>query len=367
MFQFKGGIQVYSADLLNALQSLYPEAEYQVFLKHDKESDGRFLPHTRFSFTGRWPRTVRTPVYAARLLLSALRHKPDLIIATHLHFSIIACWLKRITKTPYWVIAYGLEAWDTKRPGVRLGLRNADLVLAISNYTRERIIAEQKLDPHRVVLLPNALHPESFQVGPKPGYLLDRYNLKPTQPVILTVSRLAGARRFKGYDQVLQALPAIRRQIPEVRYIIAGKGDDRHRIEQLIDDLDLRSSVTLTGFVPDHELGDHYNLCDIFAMPSKKEGFGFVYLEALACGKPVIGGNQDGAVDALNRGELGVLVDPDNIEEIGQTIVQILQGRHAHPLIYQPDLLRQAAIDRFGFERFKHTLAGYLNAGSEVS
>ncbi len=116
----------------------------------------------------------------------------------------------------------------------------------------------------------------------------------------------------------------------------------------------------MTGFVPDEELCAHYNLCDVFAMPSKGEGFGIVYLEALACGKPTLGGNQDGAIDALCHGELGVLVDPDDVGAIAQTLIQILQGTYPHPIMYQPEILRQKVIDVFGFERFKQTLADLI-------
>jgi phosphatidyl-myo-inositol dimannoside synthase len=95
-------------------------------------------------------------------------------------------------------------------------------------------------------------------------------------------------------------------------------------------------------------------------MPSKGEGFGIVYLEALACGKPVLGGNQDGAIDALYQGELGALVDPDDVDAIAQTLVQILQGTYPNSLIYQPELLRQKVIDYFSFDSFKKTLGDLI-------
>ena len=99
-------------------------------------------------------------------------------------------------------------------------------MLAVSNYTRERLIQGQQIDPKKVVILPNTFDQNRFQPAPKPKYLLKQYGLKPEQAVILTVARLAGSERFMGYEQVIQAIPQIRQTIPDIRYIIVGKGKD---------------------------------------------------------------------------------------------------------------------------------------------
>ncbi|MEO1561510.1 MAG: glycosyltransferase, partial [Cyanobacteria bacterium J06632_19] len=261
---------------------------------------------------------------------------------------------------PYWSVAHGIDAWNIKNPVLKHALHHADLILSVSSYTRERLILEQKLDPNKIVILPNTFNPNRFKIAPKPEYLLKKYQLRKEQPTILTVARLAAEEAYKGYDQVLRAIPQIREVIPDIHYIIVGKGNDRKRIEGIIVELELQDCVTLAGFVPDEQLCDHYNLCDVFAMPGKGEGFGIVYLEALACGKPVLAGNQDGAVDALNHGELGALVNPDNVSEITQTLIQILQGTYPNLLMYRPKALRDKVIDIFGFESFQKTLANYL-------
>lgn len=363
IFEFKGGIQVYSVFLLEALQSLFPDSKYEVCLKHDTHSlpNFSFLKKTGFSFAGTWPLPLRTVVFATQICSFGFWRRPSLIIATHLNFTIAAYWLKRITGVPYWTVAHGVEAWDIKRPKLQIALRHADRILAVSSYTRDRLLKEQNLDPAKIYLLPNTFDASRFQIKPKPQHLLSHYGLT-SQPIILTVARLDSSERYKGYDQILQALPEIQHQIPTVHYLIVGKGSDRPRIEELITKLNLQECVTLTGFVPDDELCAHYNLCDVFAMPSKGEGFGIVYLEALACGKPTLGGNQDGAIDALCHGELGALVDPDNVGAIALTLIQILQGTYPHPIIYQPEILRQKVIDTFGFERFKQTLADLIQS-----
>lgn len=356
--KIKGGIQVYLNFLLQSLQQLHPDLKYDIFSKHDKSlpSNATLSSNIQLNFAGAWPLPLRTPVFASQIIGHGLWKQPRLVIATHLNFSVAAYWLKQLVGIPYWTIAYGVDAWNIQPPALRKALRCADRILSISNYTSDRLLEDQNLDPAKIHLLPCTFDASHFQIADKPAYLLKRYGLSPEQPIILTIGRLSSVEQYKGYDQIIQALPAIIQQLPNVHYLIVGKGDDRPRIEALIQRLNLQRYVTLAGFIPDEELCAHYNLCDVFAMPSKGEGFGIVYLEALACGKPTLGGNQDGAIDALCQGELGALVDPDDRDAIAHTLIQILQGVYPHPIMYQPETLRQKVIDVFGIERFQRTL-----------
>ncbi|MEE3718388.1 glycosyltransferase [Tumidithrix elongata RA019] len=362
LFSNKGGIQVFSAFFVRGLQELYPTADYQIFLKNDRAipSNTTYLPQTHFHSAGHWISWLKTPVFAIQLLIGGLWSRPDLIIATHLNFAIVAAWLNRFTGTPYWVVAHGVEAWNIKNSRVIQALHRADRILSVSKFTRDRLLQSHNFHPDRVTILPNTFDPERLRIAPKPSHLLEKYRLQPQQKIILTVSRLIDSEQYKGYQQVLLAMPQIRRTIPNVHYMIVGTGKDSDRILSLIHQLELQDCVTLTGFIPDAELCDYYNLCDVFAMPSKREGFGIVYLEALACGKPTLGGNQDGAVDALRQGELGALVDPDNLTEIAETLVDILEGNYANPLVYQAEALRHCVIDTYGFACFKQILDRYL-------
>jgi glycosyltransferase involved in cell wall biosynthesis len=370
IFQFKGGIQVYSSFLLQAIAQLLPQARLQVCLKHDIYA----LPELElantpiYSFAGKFPLSLRTLAYSSQILSSAIRDRPDLIIATHANFSQAAYWLKRFRNIPYWIVAHGLEVWNLQNPKIKQGLQNADLVLAVSEYTRDRLIQEQNLNPAKVVLLPNTFDPNYFSIAPKPSYLLARHQLNPNTKIMLTVSRLDRGEQYKGYDRVLQVMPQLLSTIPNLHYLIVGKGSDTDRINQTIQALNLTDKVTMTGFVSDRELSDYYNLCDLFVMPSKKEEFGIVFLEALACGKPVIAGNRDGSVTALRGGKLGILVDPDNLIELEQAITQILTHSYKHPLIYQPESLRSLVIDEFGQAVFQSKLKLYLEQhfGSET-
>ncbi|MDZ8106301.1 MAG: glycosyltransferase [Nostoc sp. DedQUE12a] len=362
IFGFKGGIQVYSIFLLKALQDLYPEANYDVFLKYDKHNlkkdpNLQFLDSTKFHYFGHLPRLLQTILFAINIIVLAILQRPTVVISTHVNYATACYALKRITGIPYWVVAHGLDVWEIDSKITKLALKEADRIISVSNYTRQRLLAETDIDPQKIVVLPNTFDAKEFQIKPKPTYLLKRYNLREDQPVILTVTRLGRMAKYKGYDQIIHALVKVRSQIPDVRFILAGKGDDLPRIKALVNSLNLEDSITIAGFVPDEELCAHYNLCDVFAMPSKGEGFGIVYLEALACGKPVMAGNQDGSVDPLAQGKLGCLVDPDNVEEIAENLIQILQGNFSNPAIYQPEYLQQKTIETYEFRQFRARLA----------
>jgi phosphatidylinositol alpha-1,6-mannosyltransferase len=152
-------------------------------------------------------------------------------------------------------------------------------------------------------------------------------------PTLLTVGRIAKKERYKGHEVVLKAMPQVLRQVPDARYVVVGDGDDRPRLERLAHQLGIASSVAFVGQVSDNELIRHYATCDVFVMPSKTvldpkrpkgEGFGIVYLEAMAHGKPVVGPNYGAPKEFLRHGENALLVDPNSPYEVAKAIVYLL-------------------------------------------
>ncbi len=357
-----GGIQSFSRFFIRAIRELLPGADILILSKNDATTPPSISQSrkVRFDCCGWWSQWERTAAYTLQLTSYALRERPAVILSTHVNFLRVARWLKSISGCCYAAVAHGVDVWGLKDRRLRDALRRADRLIAVSHFTRNRMIEELSLSPEKVGLLPNTFDPKAFEPTPKPHFLLQRFGLTPDQPVILTVARLASQERYKGHDQVLHALPGILRAIPSVRYIIGGRGPDRARIEALVRELHLENSVTLAGYIPDHELSAFYNLCDVFAMPSKGEGFGIVFLEALGCGKPIVAGNKDGSVDAVLNGKLGVLVDPDNVAEIGAALTQILQRSHPLEILQRPEELRRGVLDAFGYPRFIRAVAANL-------
>ena len=358
-----GGIQAYSRHFLNALRRSEQVNLTDVLTRNDERLPADFppAPGTRFSLCGRGGTSAGRVKFAAALVHAALVRRPELVITTHLYFAPVARALQRLARIPFWTVVHGVEAWGPIRPALAKALRAADRILAVSRFTRDRVIERHGVDPARVHLLPNTLEAERFVPGPRPPELLARYGLRPDQPILLTVARMEATERYKGVDEILTAWPEVLAAVPDAHYLILGQGTDRARLERLVQDQGLAHSVTFTNNVERDELGAHYNLCDLFAMPSRGEGFGIVFLEALACGKPVLAGNGDGSVDPLRDGELGLLVDPDNLRDLRDAIIAVLQKRHPHPNLFRPAFLREQAIAHFGVDRFRATLEAQLS------
>ena len=277
--------------------------------------------------------------------------KPDLTFCTHVNFSPLSDIARRIWKTPYIIGTYGIDVWNITNERHKRALIRAARITAVANFTRKKIIEQIPELERTTSLLYNTVDDARFRPQEKSAALLKKYNLEGSK-IILTVARLSGAERYKGYDKVIEALPQIRKTVPNAKYLLVGKGDDAPRIEKLIHDIQLEDHVVMAGFVPDEDIVAHYNLADVFAMPSKGEGFATVFLEALACGIPVIAGDGDGSRDPLQEGELGFLLNPDSTGEIADTIISIFTGV-AERSKTDPATLREKTLKTYGYETFR--------------
>jgi glycosyltransferase involved in cell wall biosynthesis len=158
---------------------------------------------------------------------------------------------------------------------------------------------------------------------------------------------------------LIEAMPALRQRFPRLRLLIGGVGDDRPRLQELVHDRGLVEAVLLPGKIAADELPDHYRLATVFALPSEKEGFGIVFLEAAGSGCPVLAGNRDGSVDPLADGRFGCLVDPRL--PLAPPLQALLEG-FGEPLWHQPDELAAAVAERFGQAAFNRHLRQLLVA-----
>ena len=352
-FSFTGGIEKVNRTLSLALYELQQSGYLKIrgLSPYDSGADSRYLPEQLLQgYQGRrWH------------FMFDLLWRPfptDILLVGHINLA-PAVWLLqwRYPKLKIVLMAHGFEVWSPLRGWKGWLLRNSDLVFSVSRYTRDRMI-EIGVHPECIHLLPNCLDPyfEPPQDLTKPAYLLERYNLRPEQKVLLTIARLSAEDGYKGYDRVLDCLPVLIQEFPDLYYIIAGKYDavEKERLDAIVGRLQISNYVLFTGFVPDAEVLDHYRLADIFVMPSKKEGFGLVFIEAMACGTPAIGGDQDGSPDALCPGELGFVVNPDDQEAMLVTIMKVLHDA--------PDAreLQRKTLEKFSYSPYRERLAKAL-------
>jgi phosphatidyl-myo-inositol dimannoside synthase len=320
-----GGIAQYNRDLFQALAQSGHVDEVVVLARNGKATTDD-VPDRVHQLPPRRGRLAFT--YQAIRAIS--QNGPfDLIFCGHLYMAPLAALLTKMTGTPLWLQLHGIEAWQRPKPLQRWAAERAQFITAVSRHTRRLFLGWANCAPEVVKVLPNTVD-ERFSPGPKPEALLERYQLH-GKKVLLTVSRLAASERYKGHDRVIQAVAELRTTHPDIVYVVAGDGDDRPRLEQSARESGIEEQVRFIGHVPDSELPDLYRIADVFIMPSTGEGFGIVFLQALASGVSVIGGGRDGSRDPLCDGLLGKLVDPTNQQSVREAIFITLSQLKSQP------------------------------------
>ncbi|MEM6287897.1 MAG: glycosyltransferase family 4 protein [Bacteroidota bacterium] len=253
----------------------------------------------------------------------------DGVFCGHLHLAPFAAVAAARAGVPWLLLIHGTEAWGPPHwPPTqgRLGTaamtwaaKRAPAFVAVSDLTRRRFAARIGVPVERGTVVPNSVDLGAFGPGPKRPDLLERYGLEGST-VLMTLARLSAAEQYKGVDEVMEAMPALLEDLPDLAYLICGSGDDRDRLEAKAASLGLGDRVVFAGYVPEAEKADHFRLGDAFAMPGRGEGFGIVYLEALACGVPVVASSADASHEAVRDGRLGEVVDPGDQASVREGI-----------------------------------------------
>ncbi|NVN98846.1 MAG: glycosyltransferase family 4 protein [Geobacteraceae bacterium] len=323
-----GGISKFNRDLLTALCS-HPDVDEVVAVPRLMPNLPGDLPAKLTYLTGGL--NSKAGFVGEVLRLNSKRKHFDLIICGHINLTPLSFFCSIFSGAPLALIIHGIDAWQpTGSSIVNLVVKRVNLLISVSEYTKERFLGWAGLKDGRCVILPNSIDLARFSPGRKSQALLDRYGLD-DRIVLLTLGRLDSRERAKGFDEVLEILPELAEEIPNIIYLIAGDGRDRARLEQKVKALQVEAMVVFTGFVSEEEKTDHYRLADAYVMPSRGEGFGIVLLEAMACGIPTVASVADGSREALRDGFLGTLVDPDKPEEIIAGIKKALKTGRAVP------------------------------------
>jgi phosphatidylinositol alpha-1,6-mannosyltransferase len=342
-----GGIAEYNRHLLMALADCSRVQDIIVLPRNAKPFDAsRLTPGIK----------QLAPVsgkitYSAAAICRAIKHRPvDVIFCGHLFMAPLAEAIAKVCHAKLWIQLHGTDAWPEANALQRRSFERADFVTSVSRYTRRRVLQWASIDPAKVKVLPNT-YDDRFLPRPKPTHLMERYGLA-GKKVLMTVSRLASNEKYKGQDRVIAVLQRLMKRHPDLVYLIIGEGDDKPRLEALAIEQGVDDCVRFLPGVSASELVETMNLADVFVMPSTGEGFGIVFLEAMASGVPVIGGNQDGSVDPLADGVLGTAIDPYSADELVAAIFQALEQKTP----------TADAARRFSHSAFKLHVYGLVNS-----
>ena len=336
------GIHILTADVPGAAEvdAGHPNTIHRLNLRRvwwlRPESLGMY---SRLFFTSLWLAVTRR--FEA---IHAIRSLPE---------GLVAWAVARLTFRPVVVYAHGeeLTGWGNaaKYKAMRFTLTHADKIVANSDNTRDELLRMGIVSEKISIIYPGVdIH--CFCPGLPFDDLRQSLGLSEGQKLVLSVGRLS---RRKGFDTMVRCLPQLLQRDLDVHYVLIGIGEDHDYLKELAIKLGVGERVHLLGHVPPEDLPRWYNACDVFAMPNRDingdtEGFGMVYLEAAACGKPSIAGTAGGTGNAVIEGATGLRVDGERLGDVAAAVERLLTDQK-----YASSLGRQGyarAITDFSWE-----------------
>jgi glycosyltransferase involved in cell wall biosynthesis len=336
-FNQAGGIHTFNRALIKALDEVSAERNWQVSILSilDAENPPAASQYaasgsTRFQgFQGNRRRFAIAALRAGRNM--------DKVIFGHVNVASLALGIKTASAS---LIVHGIEVWRKLPFLQRLGISRMQEILSVSRYTQNAFVRFNGMPPARFQVLPDTLDPfyskmaatcrSREQLGLPPGRML------------LSVGRLSLADRYKKIDLAIQAMPEVLKSAPDAFYVIVGEGEDRARLQNQVKTAGLCDKVKFTGSVPSEILPSYYQACDVFLLPSLKEGFGIVFLEAMYHSKACVAARAGGSPEVIEDGETGLLAEPDDVSSLARCLGRVLAD----------DSLRQA-MGRRGRERLE--------------
>lgn len=327
---FKGGVGKYYEKLVQ-----YFEGEVFVLTNPIKEDivNRDTSKEIRKLITTKWLRPRWLP--ALKSLYQTLKDKNinHVIVGHILPLGIVTYYLSKKLNFKYSIVLHGMDfalvmSNLNKHNISKKILKNADKIICANNYTAKLVeMFDESLKDKLSVVNPGV--DSSFVRDPKRiEEFKNQYNLK-DKKILFSLGRLV---KRKGFDMVIKAMPKALEKEKDLVYLIGGVGPDEKYLKEELKKLpeEMQKKVIFLGKVSDEDRWACLELCDIFIMPSRNidgdfEGFGIVYLEANLVGKPVIAGDNGGVSDAVLNNVNGLLVDPENLDELTGAIVKLSQ------------------------------------------
>lgn len=350
----KGGIPRYSIYQIKALKEILGSQNIFVFSLAGYNSSNAFEDRINADYVEGGITFLNKVRFTIKALKFIKQKKVELVIANHIQLSFISFLAKKFYDVKTITNVYGIEVWTNLKKRDVMGLKNSDLIIGDCNFVLTYIKNHFGIDELRLKLLHDPVDTERFKPTAKNEKLFEKYSIPNDKFIVMTVGRL---ERNKGFELIIKTLPNLPNNII---YVIVGDGTQRDYLKNLVKNFKLEGRVFFTLRVPEEDLVPLYNLCDVFVLvstfgPGEGEGLPLGLIEASACGKPVIGGNQDGSVDAINEGINGYLISPDDSEAAQQRVIKLFTDENLR--IKMGEAGRNKALHEFEFGHFTLTLS----------
>ncbi len=322
VFSALGGVQSYMRFLVTILADYAAQTgDTAACLALHDTSMGPGAAATHIHFIGARRSKIE---FLGRAAWTALRQRPATVVVGHIGLAPAAWLLQRLRLIPsYVLVLHGVEAWDRLNWLQRKAASAAVWTVATTKYTALKFCRSNEVPLERLRVIPLAVPrtPAAPANGLAAAATDAAENGKDLH--VLTVGRWAASERYKGVDTLIDAVGLARAECAQVRLTIVGNGDDVPRLRARVDRLSLQAAVRFEGAIPNEPLDRLYRECDVLALPSKKEGFGIVFLEAMRYGKPCIGGAHGGTPEVIDHGVDGFLVDHGDAEQLTRCLIEL--------------------------------------------
>ncbi len=300
------------------------------------------------------PRAPGRYAFARAMVGAAIarrRQPAGLIICGHINLLPFALLARAVSGGKVLLVLHGIEAWAPARKWLAgLCIESVDAMSVVSRHTLRRFRAWAPETGAPTYLLPDCVDLERFTPGPRDDAIVERHGLRGFR-VLFTIGRFERSERYKGVDEILESLTDVLQSAPDLKYLVAGPGSDLPRLRAKAAALGLADRVIFAGYVAETDKVAYYRSVDAFAMPGRGEGFGIVYLEALACGLPAIGSVLDASREALLDGRMGEIVDPHDRPALAEAILRALAAPRRVP----------AEIEHYSYANFERRSAGIVD------
>jgi phosphatidyl-myo-inositol dimannoside synthase len=352
-----GGVQEAGRQTAAALTNIAVRRKYSIHLiaLNDPVGAQSFqFDQKEISFNGFSRRKVKFALSA----ISVARKQACIAIAAHPHLAVPISLMKMVRPNLRSVVmSHGVDVWKPLPYLRRSALLHADLALAPSSDTARMLAEVQGVPDHKIRKLAWPISPEFLWMAERASELSMPKEF-PRGRVILTVGRETAAERYKGTDELIRAVGQLRATIPDIRLVVAGEGDDLPRLRQLANNLGVSDSVNFLGGIRREQLAACYARCHVFALPSTGEGFGLVYLEAMAFAKPVLGVACGGVSDVVQDGVNGLLIPPHNLRRLVHGLETLLNDSSLRQELgfHGAEIVRR----KYRFESFESELESIL-------